>query len=74
MLAGLALVYVLLLPGQDQQRTINVDDSGIALAFQKADGSETDNNLDMSDSAGLVINLKVRTARVFSPTLKMVLS
>lgn len=38
--------------------TINVDGSGIALAFQKADGSETDNNLDMSDSAGLVINLK----------------
>ncbi|HGF7493492.1 TPA: hypothetical protein ACF3X9_004327, partial [Escherichia coli] len=35
-----------------------VDGSGIALAFQKADGSETDNNLDMSDSAGLVINLK----------------
>lgn len=25
--------------------TINVDGSGIALAFQKADGSETDNNL-----------------------------
>lgn len=38
--------------------TINVDGSGIALAFQKADGSETDNNLDMSDSGGLVINLK----------------
>ncbi|EHG6070528.1 autotransporter outer membrane beta-barrel domain-containing protein [Salmonella enterica subsp. diarizonae serovar 61:z52:z53] len=38
--------------------TINVDGSGIALAFQKADGSETDNDLDMSDSAGLVINLK----------------
>lgn len=37
---------------------INVDGNGIALAFQKADGSETDNNLDMSDSAGLVINLK----------------
>ncbi|EIZ4568895.1 TPA: autotransporter outer membrane beta-barrel domain-containing protein [Escherichia coli] len=38
--------------------TINVDGSGIALAFRKADGSETDNNLDMSDSGGLVINLK----------------
>lgn len=38
--------------------TINVDGSGIALAFRKADGSETDNNLDMSDSSGLVINLK----------------
>ncbi|EHJ8506378.1 autotransporter outer membrane beta-barrel domain-containing protein [Salmonella enterica subsp. diarizonae serovar 47:k:z53:[z84]] len=38
--------------------TINVDGSGTGLAFQKADGSETDNNLDMTNSAGLVINLK----------------
>lgn len=40
----MALVYVLPPPAKTNSGTINVDGSGIALAFQKADGSETDNN------------------------------
>ncbi|MBK5144203.1 autotransporter outer membrane beta-barrel domain-containing protein [Budviciaceae bacterium BWR-B9] len=43
---------------QTNSGTINVEGGGIGLAFQTADGNITQNNLDMSDSADLIINLE----------------
>ncbi|VFS45984.1 hypothetical protein [Budvicia aquatica] len=42
---------------QENSGTVNVDGSGIGLAFQTTTGDQIENDLDMSQSSGLVVNL-----------------